>query len=285
MDRLGGAESIRRFFRRVFLDLADIKIDKGGSDMEDKRENAESLVVSDRCIVGDFGKSGTEELNELDFVDDGYLEIRGNVQLHIKKLINGKKSKRTPYEFYIIGDPGKAGNDSREGEDGSKGGNGVQTMVEITIDDLEKGIHVVTTGGKGGAGGNGMDGYCGGDGMDAQQGCCKGQYARGASGGDGTDGFGKGGDGGDGGDAPDVTISWKKGRRGAKILCESRPSAGGAGGKGGRGGAGGKGGRNGDGKTRAADGKPGADQSDGTPGKPGNPVEVTVIHGEKGEER
>lgn len=253
--------------------------------MKDKREKTESLVVSDRCVVGDFGKSGAQELDELDFVDDGYLEIRGNVQLHIKKLINVKKSKRTPYEFYITGDPGKAGKDSRAGEDGGNGENGVQTTVEITIDDLESEIHVIATGGKGGDGGNGIDGYRGGDGMDAQQGCCLGQCARGAAGGDGTDGFGKGGDGGDGGDVPDVTINWKRNRRGAKILCESRPSSGGACGKGGRGGAGGTGGRNGDGKTRAADGNAGTDQPDGTPGRPGKTVEVKVVHVKKEDER
>lgn len=240
----------------------------------------ESLSVSEKYKVGDIGKSEVLELNELDFVDDGYLEIHGNLTLHIRKLRNVKTSSRIPYEFYIVGDPGKPGQDSRNGEDGGPGEKGVQTTVEITIDDLGADIHVVTIGGSGGDGGSGIDGFRGGDGMDAEEGCCNGQSAGGASGGDGTDGFGEGGDGGDGGDAPDVTIVWKKCKKGAKILCESKPSEGGKGGHGGRGGAGGAGGRNGDGKTRAANGKTGVSRQDGMKGAPGNVVEVKVIHEE-----
>lgn len=249
--------------------------------MDEKILKGESISVSERCKLGDVGKSEVLELDELDFVDDGYLEIHGDFKLHIKKLLNEKTSERIPYEFYIAGDPGKPGLDSRKGEDGSPGGKGIQTTVEIIIDYLGADIHVVTIGGSGGNGGNGIDGFRGGGGMDAEKGCCNGQFARGASGGDGTDGFGEGGDGGDGGDAPDVTIVWKKCKKGAKILCESRPSAGGKGGHGGKGGIGGTGGRNGDGKTRAADGKTGASQRDGTKGAPGKTVEVKVIHEEE----
>lgn len=249
--------------------------------MDEMILKGESISVSERCKVGDVGKSEVLELDELDFVDDGYLEIHGNFKLHIKKLLNEKTSDRIPYEFYIVGDPGKPGQDSRKGEDGSPGEKGIQTTVEITIDDLGEDIHVVTIGGSGGDGGSGIDGFRGGDGMDAEKGSCNGQFAGGASGGDGTDGFGKGGDGGDGGDAPDVTIVCKKCRKGAKILCESRPSEGGKGGHGGKGGAGGVGGRNGDGKTRAANGKAGVSRQDGTKGAPGKTVEVKVIHDEE----
>ncbi len=251
--------------------------------MERNSFKSESLSVSERMPVGDAGKSGVLDLDEVDFVDDGYLEIHGNLTLHIKKLLNDKTSKRIPYEFYIVGDDGKPGQDSINGEDGSPGEKGVQTTVEIIIDNLKADIHVVTIGGRGGDGGSGIDGFRGGKGMDAEQGCYNGQFARGASGGDGTDGFGDGGDGGDGGDAPGVTILWKRCKKGAKILCESRPSEGGKGGHGGKGGSGGSGGKNGDGRTRAADGKTGISRRDGVKGAPGKPTEVRVIHEEKEE--
>ena len=246
--------------------------------MSEKILKSESISVSEKYKVGDAGASGVLDLDELDFVDDGYLEIHGDLKLHIKKLMNEKTSDRIPYEFYIVGDPGKSGQDSREGEDGSPGEKGIQTTVEIIIDYLDTDIHVVTIGGRGGDGGSGIDGFRGGDGMDAEKGCCNGQYARGASGGDGTDGFGEGGRGGDGGDAPNVTIVWKKRKKGARILCESRPSEGGQGGCGGKGGKGGIGGRNGDGKSKAADGKAGVSRQDGAKGTPGKTVDVKVIH-------
>ncbi len=262
--------------------------------MEQKRDR----TIAVRTVLGEQGVNHSIRYGKVTFVDDGYLEIYGDVELTIDTVANQKDSRISPYEFLAVGNAGSDGadgTDGPDGPDGRQGGDGTPTNVKIHIGMLEDSICAACIGGDGGRGGHGLDGLDGGDGGDAQM-CTGGgtvpenspdntcdiqeplhvKYAGGGRGGDGGCGRGTGGDGGHGGDGPRVLLTYEKLAGDAVIRTVLMRSRGGDGGTGGRGGRGGISGRDSDGKKRQKDGRPGSGCQNGRNGQPGQPGSIRV---------
>ena len=133
---------------------------KQTEDMQQERlelENREQeWIISSQEKIGREGEQFTIHYDTIRFIEDGCLDIYGDMDLTIDKVENFKKTDNPDaYEICIRGQDGENGRDSVFGEDGGDGKPGQATNVNVNIKNLMHHIKLTVIGGKGGDGGFG----------------------------------------------------------------------------------------------------------------------------------
>lgn len=240
--------------------------------------NTAGETIRDIDVSGEFTfkKNVKIHYGTVTIMGDGYLHLKGNIEMEIDCLIRKKKQNNIKYDFLITSDAGTPGSVGENGGDAETADN-----VKIIIHELRNTTHIKAIGGVGGVGGQGHPGSQGGAGGDAV-----GTDTLGGNGGDGSDG-GTGFTGGRGADGPNVYIEYTPYDENTVIKALTLDDAvndkniafggmGGDGGTGGDGGDGGRGGRNGDG-SYALSGKSGTKGKIGSKGEDGKNTNMKFV--------